>query len=151
MSIQSLMTRNVVTVSMDDSAEHVRQIFEKRSFHHVVVEENGQIVGVISDRDLLKNLSPFIGRMDEQPRDSRLLQRHAHQIMTRDLVFVGPDTSVLDAALVMLGEKVSCLPVVDGRMRCVGIVTTRDLLIWSLRSMEREEEQEKADDENQAA
>lgn len=147
MTIQSLMTRKVVTVSMDDTIEEARRIFERHGFHHLIVEENAQIVGVISDRDLLKNLSPFIGRVDERPRDSALLRRHIHQVMTRDLVYVGPETSVLDAALLMLSEKVSCLPVVDGCMRCVGIVTSRDLLIWSLQAMQ----QAQNDDESQAA
>ncbi len=140
MSIQTLMTHNVVTVSMDDTIEEARRIFERRGFHHLVVEENGQIVGVISDRDLLKNLSPFIERLDERSQDRRLLQRHVHQIMTRELVFVTPEASIIDAALLMLSEKVSCLPVVDGCMRCVGIVTSRDMLIWSLRCAQQDQD-----------
>lgn len=135
MTVEQVMTREVVKVSMDDTVAYVRDIFEQHRFHHIVVEENGQVVGVISDRDLLRNLSPFAGKMNERPQDLFLEKRRVHQIMTRNLVSVSPQTPLIEAALKMLDDRVSCLPVVDGRLRCVGIVTTRDLLVWSLRCM----------------
>lgn len=135
MTVEQVMTRDVVKVSMDDTVAAVREIFEQHRFHHLVVEENGQVVGVISDRDLLRNLSPFAGKMNERPQDVFLEKRRVHQIMTRNLVSVSPQTPLIEAALKMLDDRVSCLPVVDGRLRCVGIITTRDLLVWSLRCM----------------
>ncbi len=142
MRVEQVMTRRVVTVSMDDTVATVREIFETYGFHHLIVEENGQVVGVISDRDLLRNLSPFVGKMNERPQDLFLERRRVHQIMTRKLIAVSPDTSLLEAAIKMLDDRVSCLPVVDARMRCVGILTMRDLLTWSLRCMQDEQNAE---------
>jgi acetoin utilization protein AcuB len=58
MSIKNVMTGKVVTVKMDDPLSAVKEIFEAQRFHHVLVVENGKLFGVVSDRDLLKALSP---------------------------------------------------------------------------------------------
>lgn len=132
MLVSNLMTTDPVTVGMDATVAHIRDIFNDRRFHHLIVVEHGQIVGVISDRDLLGALSPFIGRRDERAADERLLHRHAHQIMTRDPICIEAGTHAESAAALLLAHRISCLPVVDGQRRPVGIVTWRDLISWSL-------------------
>jgi acetoin utilization protein AcuB len=67
--------------------------------------------------------------------DTASLHRKAHQIMTRALISAAPDTPIGDAALLLLNNKISCLPVLDSNGACVGIVTMRDLLRWSLKQM----------------
>jgi len=94
MNVDQLMTRHVVTVSMDDTLDWIQRVFGEYRFHHVVVTENGQVVGVISDRDVLKNLSPFVGKITERAQDSASLKRRAHQIMTRTLVHAREETPV---------------------------------------------------------
>jgi acetoin utilization protein AcuB len=84
---------------------------------------------VISDRDILKNTSPFLGNtFRERPTDRALLNRRAHQIMTRKLVATTADTAIQEAARLMLDHHISCVPVIDGQGRPIGIVTSRDLL-----------------------
>lgn len=132
MLVADLMTSQPVTVSMDATVSQVRDLFHNRRFHHLIVVEHDQVVGVISDRDLLSALSPFIGKRDERAADERLLHRHAHQIMSRDPICVTPTSLVEDAAALLLAHKISCLPVVDEARRPVGIITWRDLISWSL-------------------
>lgn len=128
-TIDRIMTRNTITVGMDDTLEHIRGIFQRAKFHHVIVLDQGRIAGVISDRDLLKHLSPFIGqRLMERVQDVNTLRRRAHQVMTRSPVTVPGRARVEIAAALMLRERVSCLPVVDESGRLIGIVTSRDLL-----------------------
>jgi acetoin utilization protein AcuB len=67
--------------------------------------------------------------------DVASLHRRAHQIMTRGLISGSPETPVGDAALLLLNNRISCLPVLDAHGACVGIVTMRDLLRWSLKEM----------------
>ena len=87
MRIFDIMTRAVVSVHVDDTLGRIRQIFEESSFHHVLVTRQGKLVGVISDRDLLKHLSPFLGsKWMERTQDRNILSRKAHQIMKRRLV-----------------------------------------------------------------
>ncbi len=135
MTLDTIMTRHVVTVKMDDELGKIRELFDKYRFHHVLVVDQCRVVGVISDRDLLHNVSPFIGKASERTLDVASLHRKAHQIMTRALISGSPDTSIGDAALLLLNNKISCLPVLDSNGACVGIVTMRDLLRWSLKQM----------------
>lgn len=133
MNLADVMTTTVVTVSMDDNLRQIRQIFDRYRFHHVVVVENDKAVGIISDRDVLKHLSPFIGKLSERAQDVDCLNRRAHQIMTRRLTYASPDTPIADALTLMIQNDISCLPVVDGTGKCIGIVTSRDMLRWCTR------------------
>lgn len=132
-TLQDIMTTHVVTVSMDATMQQVQSVFQQFRFHHVVVEEDGKAVGVLSDRDLLKTVSPFIGKLSEQTRDTNSLKKKAHQVMTRSLVRAKPSMLASEAALMLLHHNVSCLPVIDDAGKCVGIVTWRDLLRWASR------------------
>ncbi len=135
MTLDTIMTRHVVTVKMDDELGKIRELFDKYRFHHVLVVDQCRVVGVISDRDLLHNVSPFIGKASERTLDVASLHRKAHQIMTRTLISAAPDTPIGDVVLLLLNNKISCLPVLDSNGACVGIVTMRDLLRWSLKQM----------------
>lgn len=128
MAIEHIMSRHVVTVELDDTLKQVRDLFAAFRFHHLLVLERGKLVGIISDRDLLSNISPFIGKMQEKPIDLASLQKHAHQIMTRHVITVTPSTSLEDAARLMIERGISALPVIGAEDRVVGIVTWRDLL-----------------------
>lgn len=128
MNVQDIMSREPVTVGMDDDLHRVKDLFELYRFHHLLVLLGERLVGVISDRDLLRASSPFIGRPSERPQDLATLNRRVHQIMTRNLVVVAPGTPVEDAARLMLDKRVSCLPVVDDDGKLQGIVTWRDQL-----------------------
>ncbi len=128
MNIDQIMTRGTITVGMDDNLQMVRDLFEEHAFHHLLVIEQGKLVGVISDRNLLRNVSPFLGKMSERPEDMATLNRRVHQIMTRKLITITAETHVDAAAQVMLEHGVSCLPVLTADGRVVGIVTSHDLL-----------------------
>jgi acetoin utilization protein AcuB len=132
MIVEAVMTKSVVTVSPDDSLEVVRDIFHRHQFHHLVVIEAGKVTGVISDRDLLRNLSPFIGTKAERREDEFLLHRRVHQIMERRVVSVKPSTPIKEAVAVLLHHRVSCLPVLEEDGRLAGIATWHDLLRYML-------------------
>ncbi|GJL60613.1 MAG: CBS domain-containing protein [Nitrospirales bacterium] len=126
--IGRIMTIRVVTIEMDDSLEVVRDIFKKVQFHHLLVVDNEKLVGIISDRDMLKAVSPFVGTLSETTRDRATLNKRAHQIMTHHPVTVRSSCSLQDAAELMLAQGVSCLPVttIDGVV--LGIITWKDVL-----------------------
>lgn len=129
MLIGDIMTNSVVTVHLDDHLDHIRAIFRESTFHHLLVTDNGELVGVISDRDLLKNISPFLGNnLMERNQDANTLKRRAHQIMSRTPVTVTTDVEVAEALERMLAHGVSCLPVVYPNGHIAGIVSWRDLL-----------------------
>ena len=135
--VSDVMTQPVEMISMDDTIKTIRGMFEANRYHHLIVHgDDHQCVGVVSDRDLLKNISPFVGKLRERSEDRSLLDRRAHQIMTRQLVAVRPNTALRAAARVMLDHRISCLPVVDKNQHCIGIITLRDVVRWAVEELE---------------
>jgi acetoin utilization protein AcuB len=123
------MTARVVTVDMDDRLEVVKEIFDTMNFHHLlVVDEHKKLSGVLSDRDLLRALSPYVGSVAETARDLATLNKRVHQIMSRHPLTLRPHSSVAEAAHLLLENRISCVPIVDGDFMPVGIVSWRDLL-----------------------
>lgn len=127
MIIDKLMTRRVVSVSMDEKLSRLREIFESTRFHHILVVERGRLKGVISDRDLLKTLSPYLDTAAETAHDAATLNHRAHQIMSRTPITIGPEADVHDAISLFNAHTISCLPVVRDD-EVVGILTWRDIL-----------------------
>ncbi len=125
--LRDIMTKRVVSVQMDDTLRVIRELFQKARFHHVMVLEDDVLRGVISDRDLLKNLSPFIDSPAEDRKDLSTLERRAHQIMSRQPITATSNTTVHEAAQLLVQRNISCLPVVDDGA-LVGVVTWKDLL-----------------------
>lgn len=129
MKLGDIMTRRLVTVELDDSLATVRQIFDSLHFHHLlVIGSDKKLCGVISDRDLLRAISPYVGTVSENARDSATLKKRAHQIMTRSPVTLPADANVADAIQLFIDHRVSCIPIVDQGFSAVGIVSWRDIL-----------------------
>lgn len=131
--VRDVMKSPVHTIGMDDSLQVAKDMFDRKRCHHLVVLERRHVLGVLSDRDILRAVSPFAGnRMMERSQDVTTLKKRVHQIMSRDLITVGPNETVTEATVKMLAERVSCLPVVDAERAPLGIVTIRDLVAWSV-------------------
>ncbi len=128
MAIEKLMSKAVVTIDMDDSLRKVKKIFDSTRFHHLLVVEGGKLFGVISDRDLLKAISPNVGTAAETASDAATLNKKVHQIMTRKLVTLEPGAGIYDAIKIFNKHNISCIPVVDGECKPVGIISWRDIL-----------------------
>jgi len=127
--VREVMTTKVHTLRLDDSLSEAANLFEHERFHHVVILERDRVFGVVSDRDILKALSPFVGNVImERPQDIGTLKKRVHQIMSRKPVTIGPTETVAAAAEKMLAQRVSCLPVVRDDGTLLGIITIRDLV-----------------------
>lgn len=129
LKLAGVMSTRLVTVEIDDPLEVVKGIFDSVKFHHLLVVDSAKkLCGVISDRDLLRALSPYIGTASENARDTATLKKRVHQIMTRQPVTLPPEATVADAVKIFLEHRVSCIPVVGPGFRAVGIVSWRDVL-----------------------
>jgi len=128
MSVQHIMSTRIVTVELDDRLEVVKQIFDASKFHHLLVVEERKLFGVLSDRDLLRALSPYIGSTVETDRDVATLNKRVHQIMTRKPITLRDDAAIADAIDLFLKNRISCIPIVDAGFEPVGIVSWRDIL-----------------------
>lgn len=128
MTVDTIMSRDVVTVTPDMTLTEIRSLLHEKGFNHLlVVEPDDTLCGVISDRDVLKALSPFLDTYSEEYRDVKTLSQPASEIMQADPITVTPDTSIEEASEVLLGNRITSLPVVEDE-ELVGIVTGKDLL-----------------------
>lgn len=136
LTVEQLMTTRVISVDMDCTVASIGRIFDNQRFHHVVVVDKGRVIGVISDRDFLGAVSPFVGTASERACDEFTLERRAHQIMSRRPFTCEPDTPVTTAAKCMLENRISCLPVLDDEGVCIGMITVRDITRWVMEAFE---------------
>jgi acetoin utilization protein AcuB len=118
--MQDIMSTPVETIAADATIADARGVMKRRRIRHLVVTDKGQLLGVLSSRDLAGE--PSAASVTE--------------VMARDLATAGTRDSVRVAANRMRGRTVGCLPVIDGG-RVVGIVTTADLLELIGRGVER--------------
>ena len=117
--VADVMTGKVVTLSTHHNISDVANLMTDRYFRHcIVVDAHGQIVGVISDRDILRALA----------RSSNARSKSLDQIMTHNPVTVRRSTPIADAVGKILSKRINCLPVVEDDGSVCGIVTSTDLL-----------------------
>jgi acetoin utilization protein AcuB len=94
----------------------------------LLVVERGKLIGVISDRDLLKAISPKVGTAAESEKDAATLNKRVHQIMTRNPLTLPPDATMMDAVNLFNTHRVSCIPIVNSDRIPVGVLSWRDIL-----------------------
>jgi len=128
MRVQDVMTRHVETIDRQENAQVAYDSMKLKGIRHLVVKSDSELVGVLSQRDL--------GVPDQY--DYREKHRVA-ELMTTHVVTASPDMSLKQAANLMRGRTIGCLPVVEeGRpARLVGIVTVSDLLDLLGRGVDR--------------
>ena len=120
--VGDVMTPSPVCVTSSTSVlDIVRMIHAKQFRHLLVTDHRGRLLGLVSDRDVLRCFGP--GRYPDQ---EILAGIAAAEIMSSDLVTIRPETRLLDAATEMLAHGISCLPVLADD-KIVGILTSTDL------------------------
>ncbi|MGI2258011.1 CBS domain-containing protein [Shewanella sp. GXUN23E] len=127
-TIKQIMTTKVLTLQMDDRLELAHQLLEQMSFHHLVITEAGKVVGVLSQRDIFRALSPKLGMSAQTDKDLSCLNIRLHQLMSRHPITVEPHTNLQTAAAILLEHGIGCLPVTSGDGQLVGLITWKDLL-----------------------
>jgi CBS domain-containing protein len=126
-TVRDIMTRHVESASPDETVLDARDRFRHGAFRHLPVVDGDRLLGVVSDRDVLRAAGPSLGATAYDEDLGPGIDRTLREVMTRDVVAADPTMSVEEAADTMLREDVSALPVLD-EGRLIGIVTTADVL-----------------------
>ena len=116
MRVSEIMTNAAVIDSPEDTLADAARKMWKQQTGSLLVIEGEELVGIITERDVLKAVA----------QGTSLDQTPISQVMTKDVVSVGPGTSLREAARVMAERWIRHLPVLDGS-RLVGILSQRDL------------------------
>lgn len=112
--LDRVMTRSLLTAEDKDTCEEALDALEEEDFHHLPVTcADGRLVGVVSDRDLLKKDGHTVG-----------------EVMTTRVLTASPETELQTAAQAMIEEKVHCLVAIDEWQAPIGLLTSYDILSY---------------------
>jgi acetoin utilization protein AcuB len=125
--VREVMQKNVVTISASERLSMVQDIMTLGHVRHMPVVQAGKLVGVVSERDLLRaSLSHLTGHRDEERR-AFLHVVEIGRVMSTPPIVTTPESTIAESARVMAERKIGCLPVVD-RHALVGMLTETDVL-----------------------
>lgn len=128
MLVQGWMTTEVTTIDEETSMMKASVIMKERKIRCLpVVNKEGKVIGIISDRDLKDAAPSKATTLDVYELNYLLSSVRIGDIMSRNVVFARPDESVEFAAILMLENKISSLPVINDKDILVGIVTQTDI------------------------
>ena len=126
--VKEVMTKNVISIHINDSLNIVSKTFENHSFHHIPVLNHGKLAGILSTEDILRLLSV---RAEYSEKDFKLIK--VKDFMSSKVISIRSDDSVGLAADIFMTNDIHALPVVD-QDELVGIITTHDLIKYAYKS-----------------
>ena len=131
--VRNVMTSEVTTLERNDKLTLADDIMRLGRIRHLpVVDENGQLAGIVTQRDLFRGaLAKALGygeRAQRQLMDTLVVK----EVMTSEVITTTPDTPLAEAAHVLVERKIGCLPVVEAG-RLVGIITEGDFVALAAR------------------
>ena len=123
-TVAEVMTANPACISPDATLLELVKLFHAKEFRHpLVTDRDGNLVGVVSDRDVIRCFGP-----GHYPAEDVLNGVTAAEIMSTDLVTISPEAPLAQAIELLCGYGINCLPVVTGA-KLVGILTSTDLYV----------------------
>lgn len=126
--VRDLMTLEVATLKRNESLSLADRIMTLGRIRHMpVLDENGQLCGIVTQRDLFFNALVRALGFGTHAAEKTLENLRVKEVMTTDVLTIEPDAPIARAATLMLEKKVGCLPVVeDGEL--IGILTEADFV-----------------------
>ena len=125
-TVADYKTLAVKTVTREMAVRELNQMFERDDFNTYPVEEDAQVVGLVTKFDVLKCFAFTPSQM--MPRYDDLMDRTVADIMTSAYIYVSADTKLTRVLQLMVEHKIRSIPAIDGDHRLVGIVAREDVL-----------------------
>jgi CBS domain-containing membrane protein len=132
-TVKALMTTEVSTLGRNDTLDVADDLMTLERIRHLPVLDEGQVVGVVSQRDLFRSALAVALGYGENAQKKLLRTIRVKEVMHEPAITVSPDATAKEAIRLMLAHKIGCLPVVEGHT-LMGIVTETDILRFVVRS-----------------
>jgi acetoin utilization protein AcuB len=127
MQVSERMTQPVITALPDTPLQEALNLMREKGIRRLpVVDSDGRLRGIVSDRDLLHASPSDATSLSVWELNYLLSKVSLRDVMTRSVITVNRDTPVEEAARIMVDKKIGGLPVMDGD-NVVGIITETDL------------------------
>jgi len=120
------MTRTVKTVARETTMRELQRMFDTDEFNCYPVCDGDDVVGIVSQFDLLKCFAFNPGRM--VPAYDDLLSRMVADVMTPEFIYVDPETKLSRVLQLMTDHRTKSIPVLDAEQRLVGIIARTDIM-----------------------
>ena len=142
--VRNIMAKDVQTITPETpAARAARTMINLQIKHLVVTDGDGEVVGVISQRNIMTYLVSLVGAGESRGRPANdSAGCEVRKIMAEPPITVTADTPIRTAAAILASNKIDCLPVVVGRKRLIGLLTGIDLLEFVGRNQLPEPEEE---------
>lgn len=132
-TVREIMMGSPVTLKPDDTLKLANDVISLGRVRHIPIVDDGRLVGVLSERDLIGTAANRIFGLKQKTRSALLKTLLIKDIMKKRILTVEPDTKIREAARLMATKEIGCLPVMsEGAL--VGLVTTTDILRYVERS-----------------
>lgn len=142
LNLDTIMTTDPVTISPFSNLAAARRLMQEHRFHHLpVVDDDRQLVGLITLTDLLAATDSRLRGDDDSAGKIRASEIIVGDVMVRKVATVSSDASLRRAALFLEKHRIGCLPVVDDG-RLVGIITDTDFVGVAINLLEQLEDNE---------
>ena len=126
--VEDIMTRKVAVLHEEENIELADYSMKTFHFRHIPVVEGDKLVGLITERDILRASISSLDEDYELRNDNLKRYRFVREMMTLVVHTVRPDTPLLEAARLLHEKKIGCLPVTRDDGTLLGIVTHGDFL-----------------------
>ena len=126
-TVRDYMVSDVETLTPEDSLETAVMLERRLRIRHIPILENGELVGMVTDRDLKRALPSPVTGTDQQTFERVVQTTRLRQIMTRSPATISPAAPLRDAVQMLCEKKFGALPVIENG-RLVGIITGVDML-----------------------
>ncbi|MCM8525352.1 MAG: CBS domain-containing protein [Lentisphaeraceae bacterium] len=126
--LKDIMIKNVIVAAPEYKLSVLEKMMENKGVGHIFITQGTKLLGVISDGDIKRRKSYLAGTDASNYREEQTLNTLAHQIMTRNLITLGPDDEIIEAVNKILGNDIHSVPIVKDGDKLVGLVTSSDLL-----------------------
>jgi CBS-domain-containing membrane protein len=120
------MTRPVKTVTRDVTMRELQKMFDNVHFNAFPVQDNDDIVGLVTKFDLLKCFAFTPSRM--VPSYNDLMARTVADVMTPEFIYVDAATKLTRVLQLMVDHRLKSIPVLDAQQRLVGIIAREDIM-----------------------
>lgn len=139
MLIEEIMTTKVVSVTLETSIKQAASLICLKKISGIpVLDQNSQLIGMLSEKDILHAIFPTYAEVLNDPSDFRvfddLIRRYdstihlkVKDIYNKNMITVQPKTPLLQALSLMLSKRIRRLPVIDDAGKLIGIVSQGDI------------------------